>query len=166
MRKIFFIVLTMITMIGCASSLPIIGESTNHDREHTNNQLHQETTIDSTVIDRLREVIVRNDTVYIHDSIYIYKWRDRHTTDSIHDTLYINNTDTFIKEVEVPTPVEVEKPIAPFVRNSCITLWVIIGVAILALIIWIVWNFATGKFSWASILKIFPKLISKIIMRK
>lgn len=136
-------------MIGCASSRPIIGESSNHDREHINNQSHVEHTTDSTLIDRMREVITRNDTVIIHDSIYIFKLRDRYVTDTIHDTLYINNTDT----IRLTITNEVEKPIAPFVRNSCIALWVMIGVAILALILWLVWNFATGKFSWASIIK-------------
>ena len=149
MRKIFFIVLTMITMIGCASSRPIIGESSNHERDHSNTRSHVENTTDSTIIDRLREVIVRNDTVYIHDSIYIEKWRERQVKDTIHDTLYINHTDTIRQTITN----EVEKPIAPFVRTSCITLWVIIGVAIFALIGWIAWNFATGKFSWANIIK-------------
>ena len=136
-------------MIGCASSRPIIGESSNHEREQSNNKSHVEHTTDSTLIDRMREVIVRNDTVFIHDSIYISKWRDRHVTDTVHDTLYINNTDT----LRLTITNEVEKPIAPFVRNSCIALWVMIGVAILALILWLVWNFATGKFSWANIIK-------------
>lgn len=150
MRKFFFIVLTMITMIGCASSRPIIGESYNHnhEREHSNNQSHVERTIDSTLIDRLREVITRNDTVFIHDSISIYKWRDRNVTDTVHDTLYINNTDT----LRLTITNEVEKPIAPFVRNSCIALWVIIGVAILALVGWIWFSFATGKISCGKIL--------------
>lgn len=134
-------------MIGCASSRPIIGDSSNHERDHSNIRSHVENTTDSTLIDRLREVITRNDTVFIHDSIYIYKLRDRHVTDTVHDTLYINNTDT----IRLTITNEVEKPIAPFVRNSCIALWVIIGVAILALIGWIAWNFATGKFSWAKI---------------
>lgn len=150
MRKFFFIVLTMIIMIGCASSRPIIGESSNHnhEREHSNNQSHVEHTTDSTLIDRLREVITRNDTVFIHDSIYIYKLRDRNVTDTVHDTLYINNTDT----IRLTITNEVEKPIAPFVRNSCIALWVIIGVAILALVGWIWFSFATGKISWGKIL--------------
>ena len=135
-------------MIGCASSQPIIGESSNHEREHSNNQSHMEHTTDSTLIDRMREVITRNDTVFIHDSIYFFKLRDRYVTDTIHDTLYINNTDT----IRLTITNEVEKPIAPFVRNSCIALWVIIGVAVLALILWLVRNFATGKISWAQIL--------------
>lgn len=135
-------------MIGCASSRPIIGESSNHEREHSNNKSHVEHTTDSTLIDRLREVIIRNDTVFIHDSIYISKWRDRHVTDTVHDTLYINNTDT----IRLTITNEVEKPIAPFVRNSCIALWVIIGVAILALVGWTWFSFATGRISWGKIL--------------
>lgn len=141
-------ILLLITMIGCASSRPIIGESSNHEREQSTNQSHVERTIDSTLIDRLREVITRNDTVFIHDSIYIYKLRDRNVTDTVHDTLYINNTDT----LRLTITNEVEKPIAPFVRNSCIALWVIIGVAILALVGWIWFSFATGKISWGKIL--------------
>lgn len=135
-------------MIGCASSRPIIGESSNHESDHRNTRSHVENTTDSTIIDRLREVIVRNDTVYIHDSIYIEKWRERQVKDTIHDTLYINHTDTIRRIITN----EVEKPIAPFVRNSCIALWVIVGVAFLSLVVWIVWKFATGKVSFANIL--------------
>lgn len=154
-------------MIGCASSRPIIGgSSSNHEREHSNNQSHVEHTTDSTLIDRLREVIVRNDTVYIHDSIYIYKWRDRQVTDTVRDTLYIEHTDTIYKHVEVQVPVEVDKTIAPFVRKSCIALWSIIGVAILALIAWIVWKLATGGFTWRGVVAIITKLIAKIFIRK
>lgn len=135
-------------MIGCASSRPIIGESSNHEREQSTNQSHVEHTIDSALIDRLREVITRNDTVFIRDSIYIYKLRYLHVTDTVHDTLYINNTDT----IRLTITNEVEKPIAPFVRNSCIALWVIIGVAVLALVGWIWFSFATGKISWGKVL--------------
>lgn len=139
-----WLLIFVVFMIGCATPRPIVDSNTsNHDQEHTTKESHNERVIDSTLIDRLREVIVRNDTVYIHDSVYIAKWRDRNVTDTIHDTLYINNTDTIIKRVEV----EVEKPIAPFVKKSCIALWSIIGVAILALIVWLVWGFATKKFS-------------------
>lgn len=149
----FIVILAVFGMVGCATARPTITNTSNHEQEHTNLQSHNERVVDSTLIDKLREVIVRNDTVYIHDSIYIFKWRDRYVGDTIHDTLYIENTDTIYQPVEVKVPVEVEKPIRPFVRNSCIALWAIIGVAILALIIWLVWKFATGKFSWANIIK-------------
>ena len=164
MKHFLFIVLIALAMVGCASTRPTSTQSSSHNQEHTNTHSSKEYVMDSTLIDRLREVIVRNDTVYIHDSICIYKWRDRQLTDTIHDTLYINNTDTIINtiKVEVEKPVYIDKPISPFVRNSCIALWSLIGVAILALVGWIVWNFATGKVSLASLIaKLFSVFIRK-----
>ena len=155
MRKLLHIVFlfVVLVLVGCASTHPTITNTSSHEQEHTNMQSHSETVVDSTLIDRLREVITRNDTVYVKENVYIYKWRDRQVTDTIRDTLYINNTDT------ITIPVEVEKPIAPFVKKSCIALWSIVGVAFLALIGWIVWNFAAGKFSWANIIgKIFRSI--------
>lgn len=157
MRKhfLFIGIILLVGMVGCSLQRPTVTNTTSHKHDHTNLQSHNEYVVDSTLIDKLREVIIKNDTVYIYDSIYVFKWRDRNVTDTIHDTLYINNTDTIFVELPVEVPVEVDKPIAPFVRNSCIALWSIIGVAILALLAWIVWNFATGKFTLANILKLF-----------
>ena len=151
MKQFLFIVSLALVMVGCATTRPTITNTSNHEQEHTNLQSHNERVVDSTLIDRLREVIVRNDTVYIHDSIYIFKWRDRYVGDTIHDTLYIENTDTIYQPVRVEVPVKVDKPIAPFVRNSCIILWSMIAVAILVLIGWLMAKFATGQFSWAKI---------------
>lgn len=139
---------SVMAMVGCAAPRPTISNSSSSETEHTTDRSHVEYVIDSTIIDRLREVIYRNDTVYIRDSIYIEKWRDRQMTDTVRDTLYIEKTDTITNTIEV----EVEKPIAPFVIKSCIALWVIVGVAILAIVAWVWFNFATGKFSWAKIL--------------
>ena len=152
MRNLLHIVFlfVVLVLVGCASTRPTTTNTSSHEQEHTNMQSHSETVVDSTLIDRLREVITRNDTVYVKENVYIYKWRDRQVTDTVRDTLYINNTDT------ITIPVEVEKPIAPFVKKSCIALWVIVGVVILAVIGWIVWQFATGKISWVNIIsKIF-----------
>lgn len=151
MRNLLHIVFlfVVLVLVGCASTRPTITNTSSHEQEHTNMQSHSETVVDSTLIDRLREVITRNDTVYVKENVYIYKWRDRQVTDTIRDTLYINNTDT------ITNTIEVEKPIAPFVLKSCIALWVILGVAILAIVAWIVWKFATGKFSLVNVLKIF-----------
>lgn len=147
----FIVILAVFGMVGCATARPTITNTSNHKQEHTNMQSHNERVVDSILIDRLREVIVRNDTVYIHDSIYMFKWRDRYVSDTIHDTLYIENTDTIYQPVEVKVPVEVDKPIAPFVRNSCIVLWCMIVVAIFVFIGCLIAKIATGKFSWAKI---------------
>lgn len=155
MKKEVFIMMVVficLAMVGCISTRPTITNASSHTSEHTNQQSHQEKTTDSTFIDHYREVICIHDTIHIKDSIYVYKWRNKIIKDSIHDTLYIQNTDT------ITNTIQVEKPIAPFVRNSCIALWSIVGVAILALVAWIVWKFATGKISIASIL---TKLLSR-----
>lgn len=143
-------------MIGCASSHPIVSEYQNQTNEIKQNtaQSRTEHITDSTLSDRLREIIVRNDTVYIHDSIYLFKYRYRYLTDTLTDTLYINRTDT----LRTTTTIEVEKRIAPFVRNSCITLWVLIVMVVIGLVIYLVWGFAKGKFSWT---KIITKLFSR-----
>lgn len=154
MKRVLFIVLVVL-ISGCASTRPAVNNSSIQEVERST-QTTRERVTDSTLIDRLREVIIRNDTVYIHDSVYIYKWRDRDITDTITDTLYIEKIDTVTQFVEVEKKVEVEKPVAPFVRNSCIALWVMIGAALIALVIWLVWGIAKGKFSWA-------KIITKII---
>ena len=161
MKQFLFIVSLALVMVGCATTRPTSTKSSSTGLWHEQSQSHTDKVLDSVMIDRLREVIVRNDTVYIHDSIYISKWRDRQVTDTIRDTLYIEQTDTITNYIEVEKPVYIDKPVSPFVRNSCIALWSIVGVAILALVLWVVWSFATGKFSWAGIAR---KLFS-LIMR-
>lgn len=141
MKRLFFIAVVF-SMIGCASSLPIVGES-NSTTSETNRSSDTQSN-DTTIILQIREVI-KGDTIIIRDSIIIYRDRWHIRT----DTLIVNKTDT----TTVTKTVEVEKPIAPFVRKSCIALWSIIGVAILAFVGWIALNFATGKFSWSSIIK-------------
>lgn len=135
MKRLFFIAVVF-SMIGCATSRPIIGESNNTTSE--TNRSSDTQSHDTTIIWKIREVI-KGDTIVIRDSIIIY--RDRWCIRT--DTLIVNKTDT----TTITNIVEVEKPIAPFVKNSCIALWSIIGVAILALIVWLVWGFATKKFS-------------------
>ena len=150
-KSIIAIVLVFIVS-SCVASRPVMQSTITNEREHNRDHQHAEVRVDSTIIDRLREVIERNDTVYIYDSIYIERWRDKQVIDSVHDTLYIEKVDSITNTITE----YVEKPIAPFVRNSCIALWVMIGVAIIALVIWVVRKFATGNFSWIG-------LISKIL---
>lgn len=143
MKKQFFFIMMAISLliVGCKTLPPTI---TNATSTSSHRDSVAEKTIyvhDTTYIDRYHSVITSNDTIYRQDSIYIYVEKYRY----LHDTVHITHTDTI---QTIQTQIEqVENPIAPFVRNSCIALWVIIGVAILALIIWIVWNFATGKLS-------------------
>lgn len=153
-KQFFFIILVVIGLVGCKTLQPTITNTTNTST-HRDSVAEKFIYIHDTIYqDRYHSVTTQNDTVYIKDSIYIYIGYDR----IIKDTAYITKTDTVITTQVKTEYVEVEKPIAPFVRNSCITLWCIIGVALLALIARVVWKFATGKISWASIIS---KLIRK-----
>lgn len=157
MKKQYFFIMMAISLmvVGCKTLPPTI---TNATSTSSHRDSIAEKTIyihDTTYIDRYHSVITSNDTVYIRDSIYIYVEKDMQQ----HDTVYVSKTDTIQIEQIKTEYQEVEKPIAPFVRNSCIALWVIIGVAVLALVSWIVWKFATGKFSWSGILAIIKKLL-------
>lgn len=157
MKKQYFFIMMAISLmvVGCKTLPPT---TTNATSTSSHRDSIAEKTIyihDTTYIDRYHSVITRNDTVYIHDSIYIYVGNERQQ----HDTVYVTKTDTIQIEQTKTEYKEIEKPIAPFVRNSCIALWSIIGVVILALVAWIVWKFATGKFSWPGILAIIKKLL-------
>lgn len=142
MKKSFFIILFLVNvvlMVGCVTQKPTTNTSSRNDSV----AIRKEYVHDTTLVERIREIYNAPDTLYIHDSTIIYKYRYKVKT----DTLYRYHTDTtvIVKEKLV------EKPIAPFVKNSCIALWSILGVAILAIVGWIVWKFATGKFTIAGI---------------
>lgn len=147
---ILFLVINVVLMVGCATQQPIINTTTRNDSV----VVRTEYVHDTTLIERIREIYNAPDTLYIHDSTVVYKYRDKVKT----DTLYRYHTDT-IRLIEEKI---IEKPIAPFVKNSCIALWSILGVAILALVGWIVWKFATGKFTIGGLLA----TIAKIFIRK
>ena len=46
-------------------------------------RVHVETKYDSIWVDRWHVVKLRGDTIWLHDSIYIEKWREKHTRDTI-----------------------------------------------------------------------------------
>lgn len=145
----FFIMILLVTMVGCKTMQPTVGTTIRNDSI----SVRTEYVHDTTFIEKLREVIKTPDTIYIHDSIVIYKFRDRVKT----DTLVRYHSDT----IQIVSTEYVEKPIAPFVRNSCIALWCIIAAVVLLLIIRLVWGIAKGNISWLGIvtkvLKIFGK---------
>lgn len=142
MRKFLFFILFLVNvvlMVGCVTQQPTTNTSLRNDSV----VIRTEYIHDTTLVERIREIYNAPDTLYIHDSTIIYKYRDKVKI----DTLYRYHTDTTVIVQEKL----VEKPIAPFVKNSCITLWCILGVAILALVGWIIWKFATGKFTTAGL---------------
>ena len=114
-------------MTGCKSQpcLPIPSSGT-----HDHDSVRTEYVHDSISVDRWHTILQKGDTVYVRDSIYFYKWRNKH------DSIYINNTDTIYQQVVV------EKQGSAFLRNSGIALWVLIGLLVAAAIIGIILKFA------------------------
>lgn len=114
-------------MTGCKSQpcLPIPSSGT-----HDHDSVRTEYVHDSISVDRWHTILQKGDTVYVRDSIYFYKWRNKH------DSIYINNTDTIYQQVVV------EKKGNMFLRNSGIALWVLIGLLVVAAIIGIILKFA------------------------
>ena len=93
-----------------------------------NDSIRTEYVHDSVYVDRWHKEYVKGDTIYIHDSI----WRDRWKFQQIHDSIYIQQSDTIYKTVEVV------KPQSAFLKNSGIALWVIIALLIVAVIVGII----------------------------
>lgn len=123
------LVLIVLTILcnGCKSQpcLPIPSSGT-----HDHDSVRTEYVHDSISVDRWHTIYAKGDTVYVRDSIYFYKWRNKH------DSIYINNTDTIYQTVQV------EKQGSAFLRNSGIALWVLIGLLVVAAIIGIILKFA------------------------
>ncbi len=92
-----------------------------HDTMQTVKEVH-----DSTYIDRWHTIYQKDDTVYMHDSIYVTHWKIK--------------TDTIYSSTEIPIPitntetVEVEKPLSWWQKTF---MWAgVIG--IVAFFVWVV----------------------------
>lgn len=117
----------LLAMTGCRTQpcIPLPSSGT-HDHDST----RIEYVHDSVSVDRWHTIFTKGDTVYVRDSIYFYKWRNKH------DSVYINNTDTIYQTVQV------EKPVNVFLKNSGIALWVLIVMLVIGVIIGIIIKFA------------------------
>lgn len=113
-------------MIGCKCPCAAIPSGGSHNSDSARIEyIH-----DSISVDRWHTILQKGDTVYVRDSIWFYKWRNKH------DSIYINNTDTIYQQVVV------EKKGSAFLRNSGIALWVLIGLLVVAAIVGIILKFA------------------------
>jgi hypothetical protein len=95
-----------------------------HDTTQIVREVH-----DSTYIDRWHTVYQKDDTVYMHDSIYVTHWKIRNDTVycSIEKPIPVTNTET----------VEVEKPLSWWQKT-----FVWIGVlCLIGIVLWLVWKF-------------------------
>lgn len=147
MKHALIAIAVSVLLVGCATSRTT---STTHTSEHYSSHSQSNSVYDSTLVDHLREVIRKNDTIYVHDSIVIIKWKDRYECERINDTIVI--TDTITNLVEVDRPILIDKPIPAFVRNSCIAFWGLLLVIVVVCII---------RAKNTSLIGIFKKLFRK-----
>lgn len=89
---------------------------------HTRDSLHvsSDHRYDSIYIDRWHTLILRGDTVFRTDSIYVEKLRDI----ELHDTITVTQHDSIPYPVEVP--IEVAKPIPRFYRTCTLGFFLIL----------------------------------------
>lgn len=120
-----FLFILCLCMCGCKTIQPVV--LPNQHQEYKDS-IRTEYKHDSVSIDRWHKEYMKGDTVYIHDSI----WRDRWRFKELHDSIYINQSDTIYK------PVEVVKPQSTFLRNSGIALWVILALLLAGVVVGII----------------------------
>ena len=92
--KACFIIVCLIMLTACSATRDIPVESVRTE-----------------YVDRVRE---SRDSIYLHDSVFVLmkgdtlfvdRWHNRYTERRVHDTTYINRSDT----IRIAVPVEVEK---------------------------------------------------------
>lgn len=139
-RDLLYIVFTAVVfavLIVCFASckvhyqLPISSSDNRRDSERTE-YIH-----DSIYIDRVRMIYIGGDTVYIRDSVNTVRTQKQ----TIHDSIYINLTDTIYQPTEANTATNMSKGTV-FLRNSGIALWVILSILFLCVAVGLIFKFA------------------------
>ena len=117
----------ILAMVGCRTIQPTVGTHNS-----SKDSIRTEYRYDSIYIDRWHTIWTKNDTVYIHDSIY----RNRIKHDSIYIDKYVNTTDTIYQTVEV------EPDGAAFWKGSGIAFWILLGIMVIGITIGLIIKFA------------------------
>lgn len=127
------LLLFSISLFGCKAQSVV---ATQPSTTILSSEQHIELIHDTIYRDRYHTIEKKGDTVYIHDSVTIDRWR----LETKGDTIRIERTDTIYQE-----PVIIKEP-APkqstFLRNSGIALWIIISLILLSIIIGLIIKFA------------------------
>lgn len=105
----------VICLDGCRTYVPIVERS--HD-------LEVRLRYDSVARDHVRIMYIKGDTIHTTDSVTIIQWRCR--------------TDTIVREVEKEIPVEVPPKDYDFCKRCTWGLFLLLGLAMLALILWVI----------------------------
>lgn len=134
---IVFAAVVFAALIVCFASckvhyqLPISSSDNRRDSERTE-YIH-----DSIYIDRVRMIHIGGDTVYIRDSVNTVRMQKQ----TIHDSIYINLTDTIYQTTEASNSNTLSKGTV-FLRNSGIALWVILSILFLCVAVGLIFKFA------------------------
>jgi hypothetical protein len=73
--------LAVAAFLVCFGCSPKVQPSLRHTTDST--RIHYQTQYDSIWMDRWHVIKEKGDTIWIHDSIFIEKWREKHTRDTI-----------------------------------------------------------------------------------
>lgn len=148
MKKQVFVILLLTLMVGCKTQQTIVSTTSSNSSLQTNHATIDHVH-DTTYIDRFHYVTIKPDTVFIRDSIIVYKFRDRY----LKDTITVEIRDTFNNVVtETIEKIKVEKVTVPgskFLTRSGIALWIILFIVVIIL----VWKIARGKLSFINKIK-------------
>ena len=122
--KKFALILSVVLMCACAAQKPPYIPT-----EPQHNSTQKEYKTDTIYRDRFHTEYMKGDTMYIHDSIFLYKTK--------HDSVLLTDTIT-------QPPVFIEKELTKkqnFLIKSGVALWILLGLLILSVIIGIVIKF-------------------------
>lgn len=124
-ERLYIIMQTILVALAVAAFFVCLGCSPkvlpslqpNTDSTH----VHYQTLYDSIWVDRWHVIKEQGDTIYVHDSIFIEKWREKHT----HDTICVRDS--------IAYPVEVVKEVRKrngYDRFTARGFWIMIALAI------------------------------------
>lgn len=123
------LILAAVLVVSCKTVTPTL-PTNSHDSSR--DSIRTEYVHDSITIERLRTIIIKGDTVRVHDSII----KEKYKYIFVHDSIDNSRIDTIYQTVQV------EKPYKQFLVNSGIALWVLLVLLVIAVIIGIVLKFA------------------------
>lgn len=139
----FYLCFLLLFFTGCRTQVVAVKQT--HTSDH--DSIRTEYKHDSIYVDRVHNIFVKGDTVRIHDSIYVEKWRVR----ELHDSIVKVQTDS------IPYVVEVEKPVAyksGYTRFTSWFFWIVLIIAI-GLGVWKLADHIPGLSKYKSIIKLF-----------
>ena len=115
-----FFCIAILAFVGCKATEPLVMVGT-HDQ--TMDSVRIEYKRDSIFIDRVHKEIIKGDTVWIHDSIYVAVLKEI----LVHDSFRIEIHDSIPYKVEVQVP---KKYVPKYYKNVSKGFWVLLAIVL------------------------------------